>query len=445
MSDLGSTFLELDRLSDEDRLLRDEVHRFAVDVLRPAAAELDSMAPQDRAAPGSPFFSAMIELKKLGFHELFLPLEPGTEDPDGRIAESKALTQAIVLEELGWGSLGLATAFACDMVPFMSVASFGSPELKKEIFEPWLNDTEGKFHGCWAITEPNHGSDYVSLWDTGDGEAPKAQLIAVKEEGGWRLNGQKSAWVSSAPVATHVALHAQAGAEGNLRRGLFAVLALDTPGVTKGPVTQLLGMHDEPMGELFFNDVWLPDANVLVPPGPLYMLFGDQLLCMTSALISQVAVGVARAAFEEALDYARQRVQGGKVIAEHKNVRLTLYSMFEKVECARAYARKALEHVVRETAMLGGTAPATAFASPRHTRAAQILTKRIAFEVANDAVQIWGAGGLSEVALVEKLFRDTRCLWVEDGTLEMLALNAATDIVRHYEHETYNPSEVMAR
>jgi alkylation response protein AidB-like acyl-CoA dehydrogenase len=102
--------------------------------------------------------------------------------------------------------------------------------------------------------------------------------------------------------------------------------------------------------------------------------------------------------------------------------------------------------VVRETAMLGGTGTgAAAFASPRHTRAAQILTKRVAFEVANDAVQIWGASGLSDVSMVEKLFRDTRCLWVEDGTLEMLALNAATDIVGHYEHESYNPAEVMAR
>jgi len=83
MSDLGSSFLELDRLSDEDRLLRDEVHRFAVDVLRPAAADLDSMAPQDRAAPGSPFFSAMIELKDSVSTSCSCPSSPERRTPTG--------------------------------------------------------------------------------------------------------------------------------------------------------------------------------------------------------------------------------------------------------------------------------------------------------------------------------------------------------------------------
>ncbi len=432
----GALFLDLAGPGEDEQVLRDQAHRVAVEVLRPAAWALDRMTPAERIAPDSPFFRSMATLKSLGYHRFFLPAEAGgPEEP------LSALAQSVVLEELGWGSLGLATAFLVDMLPVITMARFGSPELLAELVVPWVEDQTGAFHGCWAITEPDHGSDFLGLRD---GDAPaygRAQLVAEPADGGWVLRGQKSAWVSSGPIATHAAVHAQAGREGDLFHSLFAVVPLDDPGVRRGPPADMLGVRDDPQGELFFDGVFVPERNVLVPPGPLYPAFGDQLLCLTSSVISNVAVGVARAAFEEALHHARRRVQGGAPIARHKNIQLTLYGMFERVETARAYTRAALAHT---QANLPGASPDVLGASPRHARAAQVYAKRVAYEVAHDALQVFGAQGLSRDSLIEKLFRDARSLLIEDGTLEVLALDAARDLIQNYEHVTYDLEEMMA-
>lgn len=429
-------FLDIGELSDDDRMLREQVHRVAVEVLRPAAWSLDQMTPAERIEPGSPFFTTMATLKKLGYHRFFLPPEAG--GPPERLS---AMTQSVVLEELGWGSLGLATAFLVDMLPVQAISNFGSDELKAELMVPWVDDESGAFHGCWAITEPDHGSDFLGIRDTEAGSYTRAQLIAEPVDGGWILRGQKSAWVSSGPIATHAAVHAQAGREGDIAHSLFAVVDLDDPGIRRGPPADMMGVRDDPQGEIFFDEVFLPERNVLVPPGPLYPAFADQLLCLTSSVIANVAVGVARAAFEEALNHARTRVQGGGPLARHKNIQLTLYDMFERVETARAYSRAALTYT---QANLPGATPEALGASPRHSRAAQVFAKRMAYDVAHDALQVFGAHGLSKDSLIEKLFRDTRCLLIEDGTLEVLALDAARDLIDNYEHSTYDLEEMMA-
>ncbi len=430
------TFLDIGADADEHEL-RAQVHRVAVEVIRPAARELDRMAPEDRIAEGSPFFEVLTTLKKLDYHRLFLPAAAG--GPDEPLS---ATTKSVVLEELGWGSLGLATAFLVDMLPVITIANFGSDALRAELVTPWVDDVNGAFHGCWAITEPDHGSDTLTLRDPDVADYGRAQLVAERTDGGWTLTGQKSAWVSSGPIATHAAVHAQAGRDGGLVDNLFGVVDLDQPGVRRGPVADMLGVRDDPQGEIFFDGVFLPDDRVLVPAGPFYPVFVDQLLCLTSSIIAHVAVGVARAAFEEALDFARTRIQGGAPIARHKNIQLTLYSMFEKVETARAYARAALAHT---QVNLPGATPTASGASPRHARAAQIFAKRIAHEVAHDAVQIHGAIGLHTDSTIEKLFRDTRCLIIEDGTLEVLALDAARDLIDNYESDSYDAEEMMAK
>lgn len=427
------SFLDIglvDDTSDENRALRAEAHRVAAEVLRPAAWELDRMAPADRVAEGSPFFEVMTTLKKLGYHRFLL--SPDAGGPDERLSP---VSQSIVLEELGWGSLGLATAFLVDMLPVMTIAGFGSDRLKADLAIPWVDDVTGAFHGCWAITEPDHGSDTLTLRDPDVVDYGRSQLLATPTAGGWRLSGQKSAWVSSGPIATHAAVHARVDTGHGVIDSLFGVVDLDQPGVRRGPVADMLGVRDDPQGEIFFDDVFLPDDHVLIPPGVLYPVFLDQLLCLTSSVIANVAVGVARAAFEEALAHARTRVQGGAPIARHKNIQLTLYAMFERVETARSYARTALAYT---QANLPGSTPTATGASPRHARAAQIFTKRVAHDVAHDALQIHGAHGLTADALINKLFRDTRCLLIEDGTLEVLALDAARDLIDNYESDTYD-------
>lgn len=437
MADRSGGFLDLADLSDDEHELRAQVHRIAVEVMRPASRALDRMTPSERIAPDSPFFTTMTTLKSLGYHRLFLGPDAG-----GAPERLPALTQSVVLEELGWGGLGLATAFLVDLLPVMCISNLGSQELKDELMVPWVDDELGLFHGCWAITEPDHGSDFIGVRDDASPTFGRSQLIAERIDGGWSLHGQKSAWVSSGPIATHAAVHAQAGGDGDLFHGLFAIVPLGQPGVRRGPPADMLGVRDDPQGEIFFDDVFIPDGNVLIPPGPMYPAFLDQLLCLTSSVIASVSVGVARAAFEEALHYARTRIQGGGPLTRHKNIQLALYRMFERVETARAYSRSALSHT---QANLPDAGPAALGASPRHARAAQVYAKRAAYDVAHEALQVLGAQGLSRDSLAEKLFRDARCLLIEDGTLEVLALDAARDLIDNYERDTYDLEEMMAK
>ena len=424
------SFLDLDELEEEDKLLREEVHRFAAEVIRPASLELDRMDPEERIKSDSPYFKVIKQMKKLGYHKIHLP-----EDKGGLGLSS--LQRYIIMEELGWGSLGLATAIGVDAIPFTCAALFGPPELYDELVVQWLEGDE--IHGCWGVTEPEHGSDYlIALREHEELVAKfgRANVIAEKDGDEWVISGQKSAWVSSAPVATHCGLHVQLKDAKNFLDQMFCIVPLDK-GVRKGKPVDMLGMRDDPQGELFFENVRIPEHYVIVAPGFFYGVFLDQLLCLTSCGMGAYAVGLARAAFEEALSYARQRVQGGVPLIEHKNIKLKLYEMFEKIETARYYVRKVMEHTYRKI-----VEQKTFDASPRHARCAQIYAKKIAFEVAHDALQIFGAYGLSKDFIIEKLFRDARALLIEDGTVEVLSLEASEDVISNYEKDYYDVEHI---
>lgn len=124
-------------------------------------------------------------------------------------------------------------------------------------------------------------------------------------------------------------------------------------------------------------------------------------------------------------------------IVKHKNIKLKLYEMFEKIETARYYVRKATEYTHRKV-----IEQKTTDASPRHARAAQIYAKKVAFEVAHEAVQIFGAYGLSKEFIIEKLFRDARCMLIEDGMVEVLSLEAADDVISNYEKDYYDVEHI---
>lgn len=427
-------FLDLDELSGEDTLLRNEVHRFAEETLRPASIQLDKMKLEDRIKPDSPYHKVIRKMKELGYHKIHVPSDLGGID-------FTPLQRYIIMEELGWGSLGFATAIGVDQIPFVLAALFGSKELYEELVVPWLNDVKGEYHGCWGVTEPEHGSDYLLyIRDSEVDSFGRGNVIAEKDGDEWVINGHKSAWVSSAPVATHMGLHAQVKEGRNIAHGIFAIVPLNIDGVKRSRPYDMLGMRDDPQGEVFFDNVRIPDHYVIVGPTPFYSIFTDQLLCLTSVGMGAYSVGLARAAFEEALIYARQRVQGGKPIIEHKNIKLKLYEMFEKIETARYYVRKAMEYTHRKILV-----ERTYDASPRHARVAQIYPKKMAFEIANDALQIFGAYGLSKDFIIEKIFRDARVLLIEDGTIEILSFDAADDVINSYEKEYYNVELITKR
>ena len=147
----------------------------------------------------------------------------------------------------------------------------------------------------------------------------------------------------------------------------------------------------------------------------------EAILAGANAGMSTTFSGVARAAFEEALCYAEQRIQGGVPIADHQLVQAKLFQMFTRVEQARALSRAAMIYN-------GNTSPP---ALP-YSIASKITCTQAAFDVASDAVQLFGGLGLCKELLVEKLFRDARASLIEDGANEVLALTGARQVIDSY-------------
>ncbi|MEM2978763.1 MAG: acyl-CoA dehydrogenase, partial [Candidatus Hadarchaeales archaeon] len=274
-----------------------------------------------------------------------------------------------------------------------------------------------------------HGSDFVlaGSFEEGSGVG-KGEVRAVKEGEEWVISGAKSSWISCAPVATHVALHLNQDFDRGT--GQACVVPLDLPGVRKGPPILKLGQRDCPQGELVFEGVRLPEKYMIpsleFTEAEIHLIKG-QLLCITSSWMAASSVGLARAAFEEALRYCRERVQGGKPLVRHQLVRKKLFELFTKVETARAYSRRVMEHVWREN-----LERFTFRASYRHALAAQVYCKRVAYEVADEALQLFGGYGTTDEFLIQKLYRDARVKLIEDGTTEVLSLEGAGDLIRNY-------------
>jgi len=411
-----ATYLDLNKqLSPDEAALKEQVHRFAAEVLRPAALKLDQLLPDEVIAEGSVLWDLFRQIYGLGYHTRALPEELGgvTLSP---------LAQHIYSEEMGWGASDLAVSLGVTAMPFVFAARAGNQELIREFVLPFTQDKEAKFIGCWAVTEPHHGSDAVFMGN-GRQEAPPGvafELQAEPDGDDWVLRGQKSSWVSNGTIATHAMVHMGLDRSRSSVTAGIAFVPLDLPGVTKGKPLNKLGQRALNQGEIFFDNVRIPRSYMLVPPAG-YSMMGDMILAGANAGMGATFTGVARAAFEEGLAYARQRVQGGKPICEHQAVQLKLMDMFVKVEAARSLSRAAMVYNVT-------TLPP----APQYSIASKVFSTTAAFQVASDALQLHGGYGLAKGMLIEKLFRDARASLIEDGTNEVLSLAGARRVLDSY-------------
>jgi len=395
-------------LTSDQIALKQEGHRFAAEVLRPASVELDALTADEAIAPGSPLWGVFKKAYEAGYHVRGMPPELGG-------VSLGPLESHLIGEEFGWGSAGLAIALSVSSMPFMFAARSGNPDLMREIVMPFVEDREGSYIGCWPGTEPNHGSD--TIWATGEFARPEIHMdcVARKDGDGWVINGQKSAWVSNGTIATHALLwcgvYPQRGMSGNA----FIIVPLNLPGVSRGKPTNKTGQRALNQGEIFFEDVRVPSYYMVVPPEAM-AVFHPMLFAATNAGIGNTFVGVARAAFEEALTYCEQRVQGGVPIARHQLVHRKLFDMFTRVEAARALSRKA-------SLRLQYGVP-----SIHYSIAAKVYCTQTALDVAAAAAQLHGGMGLVRGVLVEQLVRDARAAIIEDGENEILALTGAREL-----------------
>ncbi len=402
------------QLSPEETALKKEAHRFAAEILRPASLELDALHdPEDVIAANSVYWDVFRKYYELGYHRSGLPEGSGG-------TKLSPLARHILTEELGWGASDFAVGLGVASFPFSFAAMSGRPELAKHV-TAFANDAGATSIGCWAITEPGHGSDLLMVGTPQFAEpATSGDTRARREGDGWLINGQKSAWVSNGTVATHALAFITTAPEQGPAGGVVAFIPLARDGVSRGRPLNKLGQRALNQGEIFFDEVNL-EADYVVVPQEAYSYVLDSVLAGANAFMGATFTGVARAAFEEGLDYARERVQGGARIADHQAVQLKLVDMFIKVECARALSRSAMTYNAL-------TSPP----STQHSMASKVFCTQASLEVASDALQVHGGIGLARGMLVEKLFRDARAALIEDGTNEVLSLAAARRVIDTY-------------
>ncbi len=389
-------------LSEMEQFVQDTAHRFGEEVLRPIGTRLDEMSAEEAIAPDSPLWGALEQASGLGLSvKALLELEP--------LERERLLL--IAAEELARGEPGLAGMVLVGQMPGLYAALAGNMEM--------VDYCDGKL-GCWGITEPDHGSDSLDADGSiaaANGDYGRPNCVARIEGDKIIVNGQKSAWVSGGTVAEVCALYCHYEENGETRPGISVIVPMDLPGVTRGKALEKIGLRALNQGEIYFDNVEVPISHLLAGPDK-YKDFVRHTLAEANVHVANMAVGIARAAYEHALAYAHERKQGGLPIIRHQSVKYRLFHMFRKVEAARALTRR--------VATYNATAPEAAL---QGSISAKVTATQSAFEVASDAVQIFGGNGLTREYPVEKLLRDSRAMLIADGCNEVLALKGGSLLI----------------
>ena len=379
------------------------VRRFADEVLRPTGAVLDRLSPEEVVAPESPLWTVFARFADLGLSVGALAQLP---------EDDLAVLLPLFWEELGRGDAGLAISLGVGMLPALMLASWGRLDVLARVGEQQL--------GCWGITEPDHGSDVLDadrrVFDP-VGEYGKPNCLATRRDGRIVLNGQKAAWVSNGGIAQICLLYTAFDRGRGPGEGGVLLVPLDRPGVSRGRPLDKLGQRALNQAEIFFDDVEL-EEELLVAGPEQYRDAVYSILAEANASMGAVFTGVAQAAYDAALAYAHQRRQGGVPIIVHQSVRQRLFHMFRRVEAARALARRVFRY--------NATAAIPAL---QGSIAAKVTATQTAFDVASDALQLFGGNGLSREYPIEKILRDARASMIEDGCNEMLSIKGGSYLI----------------
>jgi alkylation response protein AidB-like acyl-CoA dehydrogenase len=382
------TILEGDTmyLNEMQEQARDMARAFADDVIRPVAEELDR---EER-------FPAEIydEMAKLGLFGIGVPEAMGGPGFD-------TLTYAVVMEELSRGYASVADQ--CGLLELISslLVRHGSDVQRKML--PEILSMKAKVAYC--ITEPEAGTDVSGIRTT-----------AEKDGNGWRLNGGKI-WIHNAPVADYGFVLARTDKEAGNRGMSIFIVDLHAKGVERGPKEHKMGQRASQVGALSFNDVSLgPDALLGDLGRGFHMMMS--VLDKGRVGIAALAVGIAQAGLEAAVDYAGTRKQFGKQIAEFQGVQWLLADMAKDIEAARLLVHSAASKIDRGQDSTKACSMAKCFAG-------DMAVARTA-----DAVQVFGGSGYIRGFEVERLYRDAKICQIYEGTNQIQRMIIARELLK---------------
>lgn len=364
-------------LTSEHEMVRKSVREFAEKRVSPLAKKIDheNWYPRD----------LIKELGEMGF--LASNISPEYEGPG-----SDTITTTIILEEVARrsASVGLILDVYTSLTS-EPLLRHGSEELKKR-YLPKI--ATGEIVPAFALTEPNYGSDAGNLAAT-----------AVREGDEYVINGTKT-FITQGIYADLFLVLARTGRKQDKAKGITAFLAEKSPQISVGKV-EVMGHRGTGTAEVRFDECRIPASNMV---GKL----NEGIKVITAALnhgriiISGLSVGVAQAALELALAYAKERVAFDKPIVEHQAVQVMLADMLTNIEAARLLAYKAAWLFDREDPNF-----------PTYCSISKLYAGKMVVDVCRDAVQIFGGYGYTKEMEVERLFRDSKLAEIGEGTNEM--------------------------
>jgi acyl-CoA dehydrogenase len=373
-------------LTDEQKDLREMAHNFAEKEIRPVAWEYDRDAtwPQD----------IVEKAWEVGLMNAELPEAYGGP-------ELGMLSGCLIEEEMGWGCSGIGTSLMANGLASAPVVLGGTEEVKKRYLgmlaeEPKL--------ASFCLTEPDAGSDVGGM-----------KTRAVKKGDKWVITGSKC-FITNGSHASWYTVYAKTDPDKG-HRGISAfVVPRDADGVTVDKKEDKLGQRASDTALISFDEVEVPAENLLGEENHGFKL-AMMTLDRTRPGVAALGVGIARAAFEFASEYAKERVQFGVPIAMHQAVAFMIADMATKIEAARL--------LVWQSAVLMDQGQRNTLAASHAKR----FAADSAMEITVDAVQVYGGYGFIKEYPVEKLMRDAKIMQLYEGTSQIQRLVIAREIL----------------
>ena len=373
-------------LKEEQLELKELTHQFAEKEIRPVSAEYD----EKNEFP----YDVMQKAFEIGFLTSGIPVEYGG------IGFSN-LDNAIVCEELAWGCAGMYTSIKANTLATTPIVLFGTEEQKKKFLPPL---TKEMTFACFGLTEREAGSDNSAIKTT-----------AKKDGDYYIINGSKT-FITNAGVSKLGVIFVSTDKDRGARGQSAFIVPMDLPGITVGKHENKMGHRASNTAEIFFDDVKVPAENILKREG-FGFIIAMKTLDYARPAVGAGGIGVARAAYEEALKYSQNRVQFGKPIASFQYNSFKLADMATEIDAARLL-------VYRSAWMLDNKLKAS-----KESAMAKIVATDTAMKVTVDAVQLFGGYGYMKEYPVEKMMRDAKLLQIYEGTNEIQRYVIALEIL----------------
>jgi butyryl-CoA dehydrogenase len=375
-------------LTEEQTLIRDTARDFAAREIAPKAAELDKTARWPA--------EIVKRLGELGFLGMAIPSEYGGAGLD-------VVSYALAMEEVSFACASCGVIMSVNNSLFCDpLYKFGTDAQKKTALTECAS---GKKLGCFGLTEPMSGSDAQTMVTS-----------AEKTSGGWILNGAKN-WITNGPEADYILVFCVTDKSGPKLRHTAFLVEKGIPGFTLNPRDHKLGIHAAHSCTVFFENCKVPDSAVVGKVGDGFKVAMATLDGGRIGIACQ-AIGIARAALEASVAYAKVRKSFGVPIAEHQAIQFMLADMATEIDAARLLTWRAATMKDEGARHVAESSSAKLFASETATR------------VAHKAIQIHGGYGYSTEFPVERHYRDARITEIYEGTSEIQRIVIAASLLR---------------